>query len=312
MTESDPNPSQVRFDDDRRREQVLAAFLDEELYPRIADSIERQTDLQEQKAGNDAEVNFEWLDRPVIVDEKAQSGDKYLNDPAPTFVMEIFGESSISDGEIATSTGWFIDADNKTEYYLLAWLPTVSLFELSPGVDENPYMAYYPGDSSTIIDEKVSSRLSEFMLNPESGEYRMEFTPANIRQFQNVAEPIPNILLDEEQRDLNRFYYDPVHIHEVKAVVVEKSKVVQAFRDEGLDRERFAQLGRKAVRTDSTVSVPTSKARYIKRSHRQIPGTNREENPVNFVVKYDPYHELADETYHFKKGELSSGGRLFK
>lgn len=312
MTDPDTNPSQARFDDDRRREQVLATFLDEELYPRIADSIERQTDIRKQKAGNDAQVNFEWLDGPVVVDEKAQSGDRYLNDPAPTFVMEIFGESSISDGEITTSTGWFIDPDNETEYYLLVWLPAVSLFELSPGVDESPYMAYYPGDSSTIVDESVSSQLDEFMLNPRRGEYRMEFTPTNVRRFQSVAEPIPDILLDEKQRDLNRLYYDPAHIHEIKAIVVEKSKIVQTFTDEGLDRETLDRLGRKAIRVDDTVEVPTSKARYVKRSHRHIPGTDREENPVNLVVKYDTYHELADETYHFQKGTLTSGSKLFE
>ena len=311
MTDTNINPSQDRFDDDRRREEVLAAYLDNQLYPEIAKSSERQDNIEKQKLGNDIEVTFDWLDRPVIVDEKAQSG-KYLNDPVPTFVMEIFGESSISNGNIETSTGWFIAEDNITEYYVLVWLPSASTFELKYGIDEDPILVYNPAEPLLSDKPGLDSKLDEFMLDKGSDEYRMEFTRANIDQFQTVAEPIPEILFDTDKRDLERVYYDPANIHEVKVAVVKKEKVVQAFADVGLDKETLAELGREAIRgSGDTVPVPTSKAKYIMRSHRQIPGSNREENPVNLIVKYETYDDLTNRTYHIRNGSLEKNCELF-
>lgn len=78
-----------------------------------------------------------------------------MNDPAPTFVMEIYGESWIRDGEVDGNIGWFVDPENETEYYIFGWLPNVSIFKLASGTHGYPFCPYQPADGVDFDVEKL-------------------------------------------------------------------------------------------------------------------------------------------------------------
>lgn len=302
-----------RFHEDKYREAVLGEFLETRLYPHVATDFERVSTARDQKAGHDVVVKFDWLSETVVADEKAQNSDKWINDPVPTFVMEIFGESWLTDGEPDGNTGWFVDPTNETEYYVMVWLPDVSIFKLVNGVDEYPYLVYVPADAVTFDPETIAETAPSdvhYKMNPSTGEYRLELTPDVVDAFEAAVEPLPDVLTGPSDADLDEWYYDPGHIHVAKVVIVEKSKVRKTLATDGLTREVLVEMGQTAV-TQGTVDVDSEKARYVKRSGGKQSGSADDEHPVNLVVKYDTYHEIADKTLQYENGSWSEDVRLF-
>lgn len=300
-----------RFDEDLHREEVLAAFLDENLYPEITTNVERISDTRKQNAGHDVRVAFEWLDESVIADEKAQNSDKWLNDPSPTFVMEIFGESWLDDGEPDGNIGWFVDTNNETEYYVLIWLPDVSIFKLSTPIDNSPILHYRPADAIGIDSDEIETEIqSTIRYNQSKGEYRLELTPDVPNAFATVAEPLPTIIESAADADYGEWYYDPGHIHEAKVAIVEKEKIRQTLEEDGLTRDVLVEKGKRAI-TAGTVDVNSTKARKVMRSSGTQSGSADDEDPVILVVNYSTYHGIADKTVHYRDGSWSEDITLF-
>lgn len=304
-----------RFEEDKYREEVLSVFLDTELYPKVSRDFERTSSKSEQKTGHDVTISFNWLSEPVITDEKAQNSDKWINNPSPTFVMEIFGESWLSDGEPDWNIGWFVDSTNKTEYYVLVWLPAVSLFKLESGIGDYPYLTYRPAEGvnfePTTIAENTQSeiRFTKEELGTET-EYRFVLSPDVIRGFESIEEPLPEILTTDQEADFGEWYYDPVHIHEAKVAVVEKKKIKEKLMEDGLTRDRLIKMGSEAVLYNK-VEVSSEKVKSIKRSSGKQSGSANDEDPVVLIVKYETYGEIADQTYHYKDGQWDVGVQLF-
>ncbi|MBV0926232.1 hypothetical protein KTS45_18655 [Halomicroarcula limicola] len=302
-----------RFNEDKYREEVLAEFLESEFYPNVATYSERVSSAEKQKAGHDAKVEFDWLSDPVIVDEKAQNSDKWINDPSHTFVMEIFGESWVDAGEPDGNIGWFVNPENETEYYVLVWLPDVSLFKITQGIDDYPYLRYQPASAvdfePEMISEAVQSDLHHLM-DDSIGEYRVELTTDVIQAFQSAVEPIPEILAIRDEADYGEWYYEPGHIYEAKIAIVEKERIKETLAEDGLTREILLEKGLRAIK-DETVDVDSEKARYIKRSSGKQSGSGDGENPIILVVEYDTYHDIADKTLHYANGSWSEDVRLF-
>lgn len=106
---------------DIRGEKALGLFLDEFFYPEFRktegfDRSERIYDIKTQKSGGDL-LLFNKKGNSFIVDEKAQL--HFINSPKPTFAFEI---SFIQEESGDVLDGWFVSKNNKTDYYLLAWI----------------------------------------------------------------------------------------------------------------------------------------------------------------------------------------------
>lgn len=302
-----------RFHEDKYREEVLAEFLATELYPRIATEFEQVSSASDQKAGHDARIQFDWRSETVVADEKAQNSDRWLNDPAPTFVMEIYGESWIRNGEVDGNIGWFVDPENETEYYVLGWLPDVSLFKLASGTQGHPFCTYQPADGVEFDVEALQAATQQRVREvPDKtpATYRMELTPELVETFEETVEPMPDVLTNDDAVDYGEWYYDPENIHEAKFAIVQKEKVQEALAEDGLTRDVLVSKGRRAVK-EGTVDVESRKAKCVMRSSGAGSGSADDEDPVILVVYYDTYHEIADKTVHYREGSWEEDTRLF-
>jgi hypothetical protein len=301
-----------RFKKDKYREEVLGEFLETRLYPNIATRFERVSTTERQKLGHDVIITFDWLAESVVADEKAQNSDKWLNDPSPTFVMEIFGESWFTNDTPCGNIGWFVDKDNETEYYVLVWLPDVSVFKLTDGVGDFPYLAYRPAKSIDFVHREVADTSQSNIrdkFDSSKGEYRLELTPDAVGAFETAAEQLPEITKTDDA-DHEEWYYDPQHIHEAKVAAVQKEKIREMLAEEGLTREVLLSKARQAIE-EGTVNVNSKKASCVLRSSGNRSGSADGEAPVVLVVYYDTYHEIADRTFHYVNGSWSENTKLF-
>lgn len=125
---------------DQKQEHIITRFLNEKLYKMIYDDPEVVT------ADTVADVGGELLDGKTLQkngvdiilhmpqgdvyhDIKAQSSPKYINNPRPTYAMELLTDIITRDGEnIGTVDGWFTHND-LTDYYALVWIDEAKVNE---------------------------------------------------------------------------------------------------------------------------------------------------------------------------------------
>lgn len=296
----------IQFASDAEKEAAIGTFLDAYLYDRIAADFDRQTDAAVQQAGIDVEVTLAEGDGPVAVDEKAQTD--YVNSPAPTFVLEIFGETFERDGGLETSTGWFVDEGVETEYYLFVWPTHVSVFRLETvSAAEDPVLVYRPADLDAFARRwRESPELQELLTRKADDEYRTWWTEANVQQFEAHVETLPDALGTAADPTVGGEVFDAANIAELTAVLVTKGRLRDALTRHRLDPETLRTEGERVARTERSEDVSNDLGR-MKIAYSDRNG----ENPVNLVVWYDVYHELAEETFTVHPEELVRGERLF-
>lgn len=301
--------SESNFSFDSRRERVLADFLNTGFYPKAAEQWTYTQNKARQRAGEDVVATFKWLSSSRIIDEKAQSSDRWINSPSPTFAMEIYSETWRQHGQPKGSIGWFIHPKNETQYYVLVWLPDVSLFSLTQ--TDKTQIHYQP---ATVIDSGFSGQSEHRgfeQVETNRSIYSIELDEAQSTNFDQFPEPVPNVITDTPtEANRGERYYSKNNIHEAKIAVVEKQKIKEMLAADGLGREEFIELGKKAM-TENQVSVDSPNVRQIVRSGDGNSGSGDGENPVIAVVPYDTYHKIADKTYHYKLGCWNEDVRLF-
>ena len=112
MAEINPNRK-----NDEKQEKIINSYLLEKYFHKISPNAELVFNTDLQVAG--ADVSVELSDgRTTYFDIKAQSSAKYINDPRPTFCLEV---SSLNRyGE--EFDGWFINDELITDYYTFVWV----------------------------------------------------------------------------------------------------------------------------------------------------------------------------------------------
>lgn len=138
----------------------------------------------------------------------------------------------------------------------------------------------------------------------------MELTPDLVKAFEELVEPMPAILTNDDEADYGEWYYDPENIHEVKFAIVQKEKVRETLAEDGLTRDVLISKGRRAIR-EGMVDVESRKAKCVMRSSGSGSGSADDEDPVILVVYYDTYHEIADKTLHYVNGTWEEDRKLF-
>jgi len=104
---------------DSNVEKEISKFLDYYFYPKTVKDFIRYHDKTNQLLGKDVSFSIENYNQ-IIVDEKAAT--HYINKDIPTFAFELSFLLS-SHQEV---TGWFLDTNKQTEYYLLMWIKAKS------------------------------------------------------------------------------------------------------------------------------------------------------------------------------------------
>lgn len=323
------------FATDKTREESLKEFLHTEVYPRIAFACREVTDVDKQKEGYDAEVIFNWGTETHIIDEKAQNSNKYIGDPCPTFVLELFGESWDNRSEYG-NIGWYLDESNQTDYYVFVWLPEVSLFRVN--VDFN-VIEYHPADSITFNPDTIVEHTympvnytykrtrspngfdhykfkftapRATNMTPAANGYKTQLRRDIITAFDHTPDSVPVAFRDAEPITPSEWYYDPCHIHEAKVLIVQKNRIEEVLSRAGLDKQTLKQKAIDLIEDGGTSKVvQQSEAKRVIRSNHSASGCNAVETPVNLVVNYDTYHVAADKTLHYKNGTWREGVKLF-
>ena len=103
---------------DENQEQLINEFLLQHYFSKVFSNAKLITDTEMQNAGVDVTCNSP-LAHNMKIDVKAQSSAKYINDPRPTFSLEVTTLNRYGTDEI---TGWFFNSQCITEYYTFVWI----------------------------------------------------------------------------------------------------------------------------------------------------------------------------------------------
>lgn len=324
-----------RFVADKTREESLSEFMTENVYPQVTSDFTRIENPDKQRNGHDMQCLFDWEWEPKIVDEKAQNSDRYICSPAPTFVLELFGESwenRASYGNI----GWFLNDDIETDYYVFVWLPDVSLFRINSIFES---IEYHPADAVDFSTEPftehmfagVQTRFKETQSNTKLDHYKIGFDATQpvqinhtngttnvtlrrdvIKSFEESSDSLPTALRYGNNIELDEWYYDPRHVYEAKVVIVEKKAIEQVLANDGLTKERLRETAIDVIESDTHIKeLDSRKVKGVMRSEHNASGCNASETPVNLIVNYSTYHEAAAKKLHYKNGSWDENTRLF-
>ena len=169
-----------RRDIDMRGEKAMGVFLDKYFYSRAKEArmlsyVERIYDKKLQLQGID--VLFD--DR--LIDEKAQL--HYINQPRDSFVFEI---NSVSDATNSVVDGWYINPSNKTQDYLLLWIPKARTTQINRLVSED----FEAVEADLISKNHIKEYLKKINVTDQTLKTKaLEMRDKNIRKF-NIIESI--------------------------------------------------------------------------------------------------------------------------
>ena len=100
---------------DAEQERKVIAFLDKYLYSKVSEHYELVDNREDQIRGVDIRA---FRGQKVIChDVKAQASPHYINNPTPTFCMELLFDK---DGH--TYEGWFVRENMLTDFYVFGWI----------------------------------------------------------------------------------------------------------------------------------------------------------------------------------------------
>ncbi|MBQ8806022.1 MAG: hypothetical protein IJZ68_06015 [Bacteroidaceae bacterium] len=108
------NPDRAKDDS---QENVINTFLVPHYFKKVFTNVRPVDDTDMQGKGVDFKCDSNTT-KDMLVDVKAMSSKKYINDPRPTYSLEVSTYNRNGD-EI---TGWFFSAESMTEYYTFVWI----------------------------------------------------------------------------------------------------------------------------------------------------------------------------------------------
>lgn len=117
----DANPD--RKNDDTQ-EGIINRFLQPYYFERLFQNVSFVTDEEMQCKGVD--FTADGAKPNMLIDVKAQSSAKYINNPTPTFCLEV---STFNRTGTREMVGWFCNERNITEYYTYVWMNEASVDE---------------------------------------------------------------------------------------------------------------------------------------------------------------------------------------
>lgn len=160
---------------DINQEKIVNTFVIKYFFNKVFTQVEEIKDKKRQCDGIDVIVDN------VNVDIKAQSSKNYINNPRPTFILEL----SCLNRQKEEMLGWFINPEVKTDLYAFVWIPKAFVHNgVIPSIDSieeieimlvdkhklKSYInAFYTDDSllelSTYMRSRCEPRLSSKVPN---------------------------------------------------------------------------------------------------------------------------------------------------
>ena len=141
---------------DIKAEKSLAEFMDAYFYSKLSatdGSTFRYTRIHDREQQlNGVDICIEIGDRKINIDEKASF--YYSNAMIPTFAFEL---DSIQRGHVNPVSGWFINDDLLTDYYMLIW-PNIKC-EQKDGVWVRKAISSIKKNDFTIVEAMMVSKL---------------------------------------------------------------------------------------------------------------------------------------------------------
>ena len=136
---------------DTKQEKIINSFLYDNFFTKVNKTSCLIEDKELQIAGVDLQMKNK-KDNIVNIDIKAQSSSRYINNPRPTFVLEL---SSLNCYQQPT-VGWFLNTSLVTDYYSFVWINDAV-------VDENNRIASPDNINEVEIMTVSRKHLKEYM-----------------------------------------------------------------------------------------------------------------------------------------------------
>lgn len=109
---------------DTKQEKVLNDYLFKNYFKPLNPTSQLVFDKDLQIAGVDVEITTKNGVKKYI-DIKAQSSKKYVNNPKPTYILELSSLNRHGDDFV----GWFLNEELITDYYTFVWIPKAKVNE---------------------------------------------------------------------------------------------------------------------------------------------------------------------------------------
>jgi hypothetical protein len=282
---------------DRRREQAVASYLDEHLYPSIASTTERREDRSDQFDGIDLIADIDGVGEELLIDEKAQAD--YANDPRPTFILELGFLNK--RGELRP--GWFYDDDKQTEYYLFVWLPRLVSFEFSDSRGYDWVDVEFPDG----IGIDVLSALED-----TDGIENLDASGMWMQRREDVLDSVESVLgsIDDWIRNgrvtSGQPLFTAANIQAARCLLVARDDIQSFLSREGYDKDHFETKAKELRQNGSYGSAASDHGDF-----KYYFTKGKDEEPINIVMYYQRLHELAAATYTVTPSSLSRGEKLF-
>ena len=110
---------------DDNQERIINEFLFDNFFKKVNSSAKLIFDYDLQTHGVDVQMNSK-SGKTVNIDIKTQSSAKYINDPRPTFILEL---SSFDRYGIKPFVGWFLSEESITDFYTFVWIHSATVNE---------------------------------------------------------------------------------------------------------------------------------------------------------------------------------------
>ena len=103
---------------DSKQEYIINSFLNQFYFKKVNPSTKIVKDTELQIAGVDFRQKNKF-GQIINIDVKAQSSARYINNPQPTYILELSSLNKYDEPFI----GWFLNEELITDYYCFVWIP---------------------------------------------------------------------------------------------------------------------------------------------------------------------------------------------
>ena len=156
---------------DKQSEEAINAFLARFFYPKLFKKFRFETNETRQKAGVDFEADG------LLIDNKAMSSPRFVNNPAKTFILELLVHSD----KYGEYLGWFVNPNIITTHYLFIWIPEAKV-----------------GPSGYILDSREIQKIEVMLVDRTKLHQEINAVCSDERLLQVAHDMVAKNSLDRE------------------------------------------------------------------------------------------------------------------
>lgn len=274
-------------------------------------------DFEQFEVTDDSELDKNGIDvqmqHPDVSGQKADMkimfGKRYIGKPNKSFVAEL---ATRYEDSPTIDRGWLVDGDKQTDMYVYAWIFDGERFTLLPQDGQEYPILVYTRDKDQLDPALTSPEtLPDYIKNihysdsSRPAEYRMEFRPERVTEFESRFSEIPPEIKQNVDTDEK---YTKIRPHDIGLAFVPKNRVLEYLTERDYTTDQLFHIG-KGILEDGNAdnfSLGLNRGTLI---HIEREG----DKAANIVFGYDFYDQRAEKTYRIhRNGDIKEDIYVFE